>query len=576
MRSGLRSRSITGDLPENWWCSDSDRAAYATLFSRLAEMDGPALFHCTAGKDRTGWAAAALLELLDVDREVILEDYLRSSEPVLASFRVVFERFAAAGGDPDVLIPVFAVLPDYLGARPRGRDGALRQRRGLVHRGPGPGAGTTWTPCGPAPRLTGSGPARVNAPPRRRPLVASDDGDEEALQCCGVLRPSWSSSASHRLSGVGTDRRLGPGRRRRLAHVRLRGNGTVQCWGANFFGQLGDGTTTLRPRPVTVADSPASSPSLAPAPAPDTPAPACRTTPQVLGGARRRQLGDGTTSDRLTPVTVSGLTGVLAISVGRNHTCARLSDNTARCWGSNDWGQLGDGTTTQRRTPVTVSGLTGVVAISAGWSHMCARLSDNTARCWGSNGRRPARGRHHDGSADPSAVSGLTGVANIALGNDHTCARLSDNTAKCWGRNVSASSGTAPRQTGGPSDGQRAHRCPRHHCRLRHTCARLSNNTARCWGLNGDGQTRGRHPTDRRTPVTVRGLTGVLAVTAGSRHTCARVSNNTAKCWGRNAFGQLRGQHHDGPTDSGGGQVDSTGGSLGRCGAPFVSLFAVR
>lgn len=95
---------------------DSAREAYATLFSRLAEMDGPALFHCTAGKDRTGWAAAALLELLDVDREVILEDYLRSSEPVLASFRVVFERFAAAGGDPDVLIPVFAVLPDYLGA----------------------------------------------------------------------------------------------------------------------------------------------------------------------------------------------------------------------------------------------------------------------------------------------------------------------------------------------------------------------------------------------------------------------------------------------------------------------------
>lgn len=95
---------------------DSARSAYASLFSSLAELDHPALFHCTAGKDRTGWAAVALLTLLGVDDETVTADYLSSSQPVIESFRMVFDRFADAGGDPDVLIPVFAVTESYLGS----------------------------------------------------------------------------------------------------------------------------------------------------------------------------------------------------------------------------------------------------------------------------------------------------------------------------------------------------------------------------------------------------------------------------------------------------------------------------
>ena len=95
---------------------DSARAAYAELFTRVAELDGPALFHCTAGKDRTGWAAAVLLTLLGVGHETVTEDYLRSSEPVLASFASVLDRFAEAGGDPELLVPVFAVTTGYLQA----------------------------------------------------------------------------------------------------------------------------------------------------------------------------------------------------------------------------------------------------------------------------------------------------------------------------------------------------------------------------------------------------------------------------------------------------------------------------
>ncbi len=95
---------------------DSARAAYAELFGRLAELDRPALFHCTAGKDRTGWAAAALLALLGVDDDTITADDLLSSEPVLASFQPLMDRFAEAGGDPTALRPAFAVTEDYLQA----------------------------------------------------------------------------------------------------------------------------------------------------------------------------------------------------------------------------------------------------------------------------------------------------------------------------------------------------------------------------------------------------------------------------------------------------------------------------
>ncbi|MBU6154767.1 MAG: hypothetical protein KGP28_10735, partial [Bdellovibrionales bacterium] len=81
-----------------------------------------------------------------------------------------------------------------------------------------------------------------------------------------------------------------------------------------------------------------------------------------------------------------GLTNAIAISAGAYHTCALLSDGTARCWGWNLSGQLGDGTNADRTSPVQVSGLTNAIAISAGESHTCAVLSDGMPRCWGNSG----------------------------------------------------------------------------------------------------------------------------------------------------------------------------------------------
>ncbi|MEJ9077185.1 tyrosine-protein phosphatase [Gordonia malaquae] len=94
----------------------SARAAYRQFFAGLASGANPSLFHCTAGKDRTGWAAAAFLTLLGVSRDDVLTDYLLTNERLVPSLQPIFDKFAAAGGDPAVLLPVFGVREEFLAA----------------------------------------------------------------------------------------------------------------------------------------------------------------------------------------------------------------------------------------------------------------------------------------------------------------------------------------------------------------------------------------------------------------------------------------------------------------------------
>jgi alpha-tubulin suppressor-like RCC1 family protein len=151
------------------------------------------------------------------------------------------------------------------------------------------------------------------------------------------------------------------------------------------------------------------------------------------------QLGDGTTIRRLKPVAVLGGLSFRQVSAGVTHTCAVTTDNRAYCWGRNDYGQLGDGTTESRLTPVPVAGgrrrysLIGVghdgcgvtlagaiycwnsesiarvasgtlrflrVSVSGIGAHRCAVAVDNQAYCWGSN----SDGQLGNGSTNPSTT----------------------------------------------------------------------------------------------------------------------------------------------------------------------------
>lgn len=110
---------------------DSALGAYRRLFTTvLEEGASPALFHCTTGKDRTGWAAAMTLLLLGVPREEVFTEYLLTNTYLLPSLKFVFDRFEAAGGKPELLRPILGVDASYLQA---GLD-ELEEHFGTVER----------------------------------------------------------------------------------------------------------------------------------------------------------------------------------------------------------------------------------------------------------------------------------------------------------------------------------------------------------------------------------------------------------------------------------------------------------
>ncbi|MDZ7740576.1 MAG: tyrosine-protein phosphatase [Bacteroidota bacterium] len=95
----------------------SAQIAYRELFLSLGDENQlPALFHCATGKDRTGWAAAALLTLLGVPKETVTEDYMRSNEYILPMYDTLIREFVAAGGSPSIPTAILGVKEEYLDA----------------------------------------------------------------------------------------------------------------------------------------------------------------------------------------------------------------------------------------------------------------------------------------------------------------------------------------------------------------------------------------------------------------------------------------------------------------------------
>ena len=95
----------------------SAQREFRNLFLAFGDKEQlPALFHCTTGKDRTGWAAAALLTLMGVPKDKVYEDYLRSNDNILPAYQKVIDGFVAAGGEPEIPKAILGVKKEYLDA----------------------------------------------------------------------------------------------------------------------------------------------------------------------------------------------------------------------------------------------------------------------------------------------------------------------------------------------------------------------------------------------------------------------------------------------------------------------------
>lgn len=214
-------------------------------------------------------------------------------------------------------------------------------------------------------------------------------------------------------------------------------SGAAKCWGANMYGQLGNGTKIDSPVPVDVVGLTDGVATIE-AGADHTCILTVGRAVKCWGTNTSGQLGNGTTTDSYVPVPVVGMTnGIRSIAAGFEHTCAVTISGGARCWGGNHYGQLGDGTGLFRRYYVNVTGLNsaGVLAIAPGLTYTCALLIGGVAKCWGTN----QYGRLGNGTTAntkiPLAVSGLVDAVGLATDFNHTCAVMVDGRARCWGSN---------------------------------------------------------------------------------------------------------------------------------------------
>ena len=311
-----------------------------------------------------------------------------------------------------------------------------------------------------------------------------------ALSALGLVLLALSACQSHSGSAIASEVSVSAGH----ACARM-SDATVRCWGAAARGQRGDGVQL-------------------------------DFAPWDL--LRNNRMTARSRIDELDrPNQVVNLDEIEEVAAGGVHTCARRKNGTVWCWGSNDASQLADETfgsypsrLNNRPYPEAVPGLSGVVQITAGLLHTCARRSEGTVWCWGGD----LEGQTGHGGSKPAEVPNVAPAVDVRAGGRTTCALIADGTVRCWGYNSHGQigDGTArwqgviarPTRVSSVRDSVEVTVGPEHAC-VRTRAAQL-----KCWGSNSANQ--GKVP-ESLVP---------LSVGAASKNTCALGPDGSVTCWG--------------------------------------------
>jgi alpha-tubulin suppressor-like RCC1 family protein len=278
----------------------------------------------------------------------------------------------------------------------------------------------------------------------------------------------------------------------------------LRCWGDNSAGELGDGTTKNSVTPVTVKSLPT--------PVLEVGASYDRTCALVTGrqvycwGRAARLSSSGKPVASQAPVKIGGVpSNAHGLAVGVTHACILDGADATWCWGFNDRGQIGDGSTSSTAKPVKVKvGPARKVVASDGYTCVVLHVR---------RGKRPLRpgtaggvscwGQSHGTDDDPLNPDGLAVNSRSA----RTIRGLATAT------DVAATGDFA--------------------------CALLAGGKASCWGENDHGQLGDGTDKGRSTPAVVHGLPKVTQVVATANHACVLATGGSVWCWGRGDHGQM-------------------------------------
>ncbi len=301
--------------------------------------------------------------------------------------------------------------------------------------------------------------------------------------------------------------------------------------------------------------------------------------------------------------TISGIENPRAISIKEEHACVISTEEHIKCWGRNDFRQFGNSAdsgimpnTVSYRDSGKTKLMTGAKYISTGYSHTCAvsdeleNLTDievqkSVVWCWGINefGQLGQQRYNHINGNRPEEIKGLDNFKSISAGRGHTCGITSDDTIKCWGWNKFAQLGRDSQSINlldlkpssqnlgswfaldlflNPESSQltKLTKVEAISSGWAHTCAiaadyndigfSTDSNAVYCWGDNEYGKSGGPwwaygHQdsiSHSATPIKIKGLRNVKAISAGTGHTCAIVNeindirapegSNVVYCWG--------------------------------------------
>lgn len=314
-------------------------------------------------------------------------------------------------------------------------------------------------------------------------------------------------------------------------------NGAAWCWGAPY---LGNGTDDHSTRPVRVGGGHTFTTLTAGQNHTcglDTAGAAWCWGYNVLGA-----LGNGGGApSAVTPVAVVGEHIFTTLTAGSGHTCGLDSKGAAWCWGFNEGtGALGDGTRTNRPTPVAVVGGHVFATLTAGDRRTCGVDNAGAAWCWGAELANLGGFIAVDARPVPYAVAAGQSFTSMTTDWDITCGVDTSGAAWCWGVNRTGSVGDGTKDyRPNPVAVQGGHTFANVQSHGTFTCGLDTGGAAWCWGMNSTGQLGNATSTESLTPTTVAGGHIFDSLVVGNLSTCGVDTKGEAWCWGSNGDGQL-------------------------------------